>query len=187
MRRFLDLCFGSGTVRIAEIFHLCILFLFLFFFSIILPSYQRDAISNFLTNSDSSSLISERFSKYGAGYPDVSGQSYNFVIRKSDKWYASAGTSCSCPSVAGMFALINEERLKNNMSPLGFVNPALYKIYNDNKQSYYFNDVTNGYNMGRDEDSGIAFYSLAGWDPITGLGTIKFQRLLEYFLSLGNE
>lgn len=44
-----------------------------------------------------------------------------------------------------------------------------------------FNDVTNGSNPG----CGTAgFQTAPGWDPVTGLGTLNFERLLEQFLAL---
>ena len=45
-----------------------------------------------------------------------------------------------------------------------------------------FNDITVGNNSGCGHD--IAFPTARGWDPVTGLGTPKFPKLLERFLEL---
>ncbi len=44
-----------------------------------------------------------------------------------------------------------------------------------------FNDVTNGTNVA----CGMAGFPAArGWDPVTGLGTPNFERLLAAFMAL---
>ena len=37
------------------------------------------------------------------------------------------GTSASTPTVAGIISLLNDARLQNNKSTLGFLNPFLYQ------------------------------------------------------------
>ncbi len=54
----------------------------------------------------------------------------------------------------------------------GFINPALYA------NPWLLNDVTNGTNPGCGTSG---FSSTPGWDPVTGLGTPNFPRLLEFF------
>ncbi len=54
------------------------------------------------------------------------------------------GTSCSAPIVAGLFSLINGVRLKAGKTPVGFINPAIYKLSTLNSQAFY--DVTQGSN-----------------------------------------
>ena len=44
-----------------------------------------------------------------------------------------------------------------------------------------FNDITNGTNPGCGTDG---FPTATGWDPVTGLGTVKFPQLLQRFLTL---
>jgi tripeptidyl-peptidase I len=38
------------------------------------------------------------------------------------------GTSAAAPTVAAIFALINDKLLNNGKNPVGFVNPALYQV-----------------------------------------------------------
>ena len=44
-----------------------------------------------------------------------------------------------------------------------------------------FNDITNGTNPGCGT---VGFTAVKGWDPVTGLGTINFPKLLARFLLL---
>lgn len=55
------------------------------------------------------------------------------------------------------------------------MNPTLYK----NPQ--VFNDITNGTNPGCLTQG---FSAVPGWDPLTGLGTPNFGKLLELYLGL---
>jgi subtilase family serine protease len=43
--------------------------------------------------------------------------------------YRIGGTSLSSPLLAGVMALVDQERANNNLSPLGFANPAIYDAY----------------------------------------------------------
>jgi len=74
-----------------------------------------------------------------------------------------------------MFNWINEERLEANKSTVGFINPALYA------NPSMLNDITNGSNPGCNT---IGFPAAPGWDPVTGLGTPNYSKMLEYFMSL---
>jgi len=58
---------------------------------------------------------------------------------------------------------------------VGFVNPVLYA------HPEMFNDITLGDNPGCGTNG---FEAVPGWDPVTGLGTPNFPKMLEVFLSL---
>ena len=80
------------------------------------------------------------------------------------------GTSCAAPTAAGIFALLNDLRLAANTSSLGFLNPFLYQ------SAASLNDITAGSNGGCGlQERG--FYAVAGWDPVTGLGTPNYAAL----------
>lgn len=70
---------------------------------------------------------------------------------------------------------INEERIAAGKGTIGFINPALYQ------NPGILNDITNGTNPGCGSDG---FSAVTGWDPVTGLGTPNFPKMLKYFLSL---
>lgn len=140
------------------------------------------------------------FNPSGRGYPDVSalGYNYNIVIEGQD--YPVAGTSASCPVVAGtyhchinlnilaMISLINDARISAGKSSVGFVNPALYQFAASKPD--VFRDITVGENnccAGYPAPSvccQYGFNATVGWDPITGLGSPKFGNLLKAFLQV---
>jgi len=74
-----------------------------------------------------------------------------------------------------IITLINEARLDLGKGPVGFINPALYS------HPYVLNDITSGGNRGCGTPG---FTATRGWDPVTGLGTPNFPRMLALFLSL---
>jgi len=99
----------------------------------------------------------------------------------------SGGTSAASPVVAGIIALLNDARLKSGKPALGFLNPFLYAIgYNA------LNDITGGGSVGCTGVNGqtgapipggsvipyASWNATVGWDPVTGLGTPNFQKLL---------
>ena len=75
---------------------------------------------------------------------------------------------------AGLVSLLNEARQQAGKPRMGFLNPFLYA------NPAAFNDVTKGTNaIGR--NGWIFKYGYAaakGWDPATGLGTPRFDKLL---------
>jgi tripeptidyl-peptidase-1 len=84
-----------------------------------------------------------------------------------------SGTSASTPSVAGIFALLNDARMSAGKSPLGFLNPFIYKNMDA------FNDIKKGKNNGGGLKSILpGFEATTGWDPVTGVGTPNYPKLL---------
>ena len=102
----------------------------------------------------------------------------------------SSGTSFSAPLFAGMVALINDERLAQNKSTLGFINPALYSLHRTDAD--VFRDVKEGSSKCPNPAMTGAmvgcckhgFRTGKGWDPMTGLGSVDFARLRDELLKL---
>ncbi len=87
----------------------------------------------------------------------------------------SGGTSASCPTVAGMFSLVNDARMNAGLPPLGFLAPRLWQIaqlYGDE----VFVDVTAGDT--KTSCSG-GFPAVKGWDPVTGWGQPNWTGILK--------
>ncbi|KAH9161794.1 subtilisin-like protein [Lactarius sanguifluus] len=139
------------------------------------PDYQTDAVLGFFQQ-----LGNQHSGLYNAssiGFPDVSAQATRFAIVLDYKLEFMEGTSCATPLaanlqvVAGLISLLNDYQLSRGRPVLGFLNPWLYGSARQG-----FNDITSGSNPGCDTDG---FSAVPGWDPVTGLGTPDFQRLLE--------
>ena len=92
----------------------------------------------------------------------------------STGWFAIGGTSASSPQWAGIVAIADQA---NGGTPLGDINPALYKVAsNPTEDANDFFDVTVGNNQ---VNSAIAGFSAGtGWDPTTGLGTPNAANLV---------
>ncbi|KAH9170019.1 subtilisin-like protein [Lactarius sanguifluus] len=106
------------------------------------------------------------------GFPDLSANGLNYTVALDGRFELVSGTSASSPVVGSMIAMINDARLVVGKGPVGFVNPAIYSP----KFAHAFNDITAGTNPG----CGV----VKGWDPVTGLGTPNFKKLLHLFLGL---
>jgi subtilase family serine protease len=51
--------------------------------------------------------------------------------------YRIGGTSVSSPLLAGVMALVDQQRANNSLPPLGFANPAIYAAYAENNGSLH--------------------------------------------------
>ena len=85
----------------------------------------------------------------------------------------------SAPIFAAVLTRLNEEPINVGKAPIGFANPALYA------NPAMFHDITKGDQVtGGGGCNGKGFKAVAGWDPVTGLGTPNYSAMLTYFLSL---
>ncbi|KAF8266337.1 peptidase S8/S53 domain-containing protein [Lactarius quietus] len=92
----------------------------------------------------------------GRGYPDISAQALDFITISQQQLMLRSGTSCATPTVG--------------KPPLGFLNPWLY-----GGGLAGLNDITSGSNPGCGTNG---FPAIVEWDPVTGLGTPNFEKLL---------
>ncbi|KAJ7775391.1 subtilisin-like protein [Mycena metata] len=136
-----------------------------------IPDYQADAVAAFVKTLPAN--FTGPFNRTGRGYPDVSLQGWNFLIEADAFVGDVSGTSASSPSVAAIIALVNDQLLAAGKPALGFLNPFIYA------NPSAFNDITIGHNSGFScPASTAAFDAAEGWDPLSGLGTPDYQRLL---------
>ncbi|KAK5626302.1 hypothetical protein RRF57_002017 [Xylaria bambusicola] len=124
-----------------------------------IPPYQKKEVTNYVKN-----LKGEYdgwYNKKGRAYPDIAAQGLYFAYFYNGKEGTISGTSASTPLTAGIISL----------KPLGFLNPWLYS------EGYKgLNDVTEGSAVGCGVDG---FPAVKGWDPVTGLGTPDFPKLVK--------
>lgn len=114
------------------------------------------------------------YNRIGRAYPDVAAVADNVLVFSSGIPNLVSGTSAAAPVFAAILTRINEERLAAGKGTVGFVNPVLYQ------NPDVFNDITKGSNSGCDV---TAFKAVEGWDPVTGLGTPNYPKLLELFMN----
>jgi tripeptidyl-peptidase-1 len=140
------------------------------------PEWQDDVVSAYLTNAKKAGVLPDDslFNSTGRAYPDVSalgGQTNPYCIAiRGGSFGGVAGTSASCPVVAGIFAQMNNVRLAAGKSALGWLNPLIYA----NPQC--FNDVDDG-SQNNCNAGTTGFATIAGWDPATGFGSPNYECL----------
>lgn len=141
-----------------------------------LPSYQKSAVSTYFAK-HKPSYGSDRYnnSQHSRGFPDVSANGVNYVIAVDGNFSYVYGTSASAPTFGSIMTLVNAARLDIGKAPVGFINPVIYQYPG------MFNDITSGGNQGCGTPG---FQAVSGWDPVTGLGTPNFPKMLAVWLGL---
>jgi len=148
------------------------------------PGYQVEAVDDYLDQLGD--RWKDLYNPEGRGFPDVAAQGMNFRVVHKGREISVGGTSASAPTVAGMIALINAARMNEGLPPLGFLNPLLYS----DKGRQGLTDIEIGGSKGCNgldnhsklQSPKVSFASwnaTAGWDPVTGLGTVNFGNMLE--------
>jgi len=150
------------------------------------PSWQDIAITQYF-NSGVEFPNSKYWNNTNRGYPDVAACGANVAVFQKGQVTKLAGTSCSSPMWAGMLTIINDDRIRAGKSPLGFVNPLLYQMWQE--QPNTFNDILVGANggnhyVGDGDCKKFNFYATAGWDATSGLGSPNFGRIREYMAQI---
>lgn len=147
-----------------------------------MPDYQVSAVSKYFTSSVKMPPESY-YNRSGRAYPDVAALSDNYwvVINRVPMPWVS-GTSASTPVFGGILSLINDQRIKRGLPPLGFLNPALYRLQEKGPDALY--DVTEGCHIACFDDLVLAqgFCAAPSWDPVTGWGTPNYPELLKSLL-----
>ncbi|KAK3811011.1 MAG: family S53 protease-like protein, partial [Benniella sp.] len=134
------------------------------------PQYQTSAVTDYLTKLGGT--YGGRYERDGRAYPDVAAIGTNVRIYRNGQIESVNGTSASAPIFASVIALINDRLMSaDGGKPLGFLNNLLYS----EKGVQGLNDIVSGNNPGCDTDG---FPAASEWDPVTGLGTPNFPRLL---------
>ncbi|KAF9893306.1 hypothetical protein FE257_011736 [Aspergillus nanangensis] len=151
------------------------------------PEYQNEAVETYFKTVDLSYPYYESvdnssfganggiYNRIGRGYPDLAAIGDNVLIFTGGLPQLIGGTSAAAPVFAALLTRINEERLSAGKPTVGFVNPVLYA----HPDAFY--DVTEGNNAGCGTKG---FVAAKGWDPVTGLGTPNYPKLLEVFMNM---
>jgi len=146
------------------------------------PSYQDDAVNDYLQNAGSNLPSESVFNVSGRAYPDVAALASGFiVVINRIPTPGVGGTSCATPTFSGVISLLNDLRLSQGKSPLGFLNPWLYQQGAENPQ--IFNDITSGSNPACGTDG---FPAIKGWDASSGWGSPLYDAMSQVVLAMEN-
>jgi len=115
--------------------------------------------------------------------PDVALTADNvYVVYNNGGIGAFGGTSCAAPLWAGFTALVNQQAAAGGLSPVGFLNPAVYAIGKGADYNACFHDITSGNNQR--PGSGTKFPATTGYDLCTGWGTPNGTNLINALAAL---
>ncbi|KAH9950540.1 peptidase S8/S53 domain-containing protein [Amylocystis lapponica] len=142
-----------------------------------IPDYQKGAVEEYLTRYPPPYPAGTYNTSGSRAFPDLSANGAWYVVAVDGEYESVFGTSCSSPVVGSILYAINDARLAIGKGPIGFINPTIYSPYFWGA----FNDITNGTNPGCGT---VGFSATPGWDPVTGVGTPDFPKLLGLWLSL---
>jgi len=143
-----------------------------------IPAYQSEAVAAYKARPDANLPPQQMWNNTGRGYPDIAalgGQKTPFCVESGGRFEGVAGTSASCPVVAGIFARLNGVRLAAGKAPMGFLNPFIYQ----NPSAFF--DVKDGINKA---SSTYGFTAVEGWDAATGFGTPNYEALAVAVMNL---
>ncbi|EMD00234.1 hypothetical protein BAUCODRAFT_119783 [Baudoinia panamericana UAMH 10762] len=148
------------------------------------PDYQAFAVQTYFAdhnppypyyNDGQYNTSDGLYNRNGRGIPDVAANGDNIAVYARGRLATQGGTSASAPIFAALVTRINEERISAGKGPIGFINPVLYQ------HPEILNDIVNGTNPGCGTSG---FDAVPGWDPVTGLGTPNYPKMLSLFMSL---
>ena len=88
-------------------------------------------------------------------------------------WMNIGGTSMAAPQWSGFMALVGESRAKSGKGSVGYLNPIIYAL-SASTRAQVFHDITSGSN---------GYKAGAGWDAVTGWGSMQADALLSYLTS----
>ncbi|HEY3992041.1 MAG TPA: S53 family peptidase [Ktedonobacteraceae bacterium] len=112
------------------------------------------------------------------GIPDIAANAdplSAMAVYIDGQWQQVGGTSAATPTWAGIIAVADQMA----GHPLGFLNPALYKVATSSTAASDFRDITSGDNSFDEGDIHVQGYNAGvGWDPVTGWGTPIGKKLL---------
>lgn len=140
-------------------------------------TYQADAVKAYLAQPAGPGFVlppAGSFPTGGRATPDLSALGEGYQVLQGGETMSVGGTSASTPAFAGMVALVNDARISAGKKQMGFLNPWVYK------NTDAFTDITKGNNaIGRGlYNLRYGFNCTKGWDPVTGVGTPIFNKLL---------
>lgn len=93
----------------------------------------------------------------------------------NDKLRKIHGVSAAVPVFAAIVSRLNDARMLAGKSPVGFINPVLYKRSG-------LKDIVDGSNYAC--DGSVGYSATEGWDAVTGMGAPRYEQMLETFMDL---
>jgi tripeptidyl-peptidase-1 len=135
---------------------------------------MQAAHSAYLNNANNRLPPADTYNHTGRGYPDVAAVAWDVALVVNGQDGLVGGTSCAAPAIGGILSLLNDIRISQKKSVLGYVNPLFYE------SSTFPNGFVNIVSGPTNSASGCqGFHPAAGggWSPITGFGGISYAGM----------
>jgi hypothetical protein len=124
------------------------------------------------------SMATNQGSGSARNLPDVAMLADNVHVRYGNGRSGTfGGTSIAAPLWAGFLALVNQQAAERGAPPVGFLNPALYRLGLSSNYLAGFHDIVAGHNT--NGNSGGKYFAVRGYDLCTGWGTPTGQALID--------
>ncbi len=123
--------------------------------------------------------------------PDVTADGdYQWTFYISGAWVKGVGTSVATPLWAAGIVLVNQYDISHGGARVGFANPALYRVLNNNRLwAIAFHDVTAGDNCfdpsstcGTPNNPSSKYPATPQYDLASGIGSPNFGNLAQVLL-----
>lgn len=147
------------------------------------PDWQAESTAAYVEGvlANSSKIPAGFYNASGRGVPDVALLGDRYPVITNGETSLQKGTSASAPFFASLVVLINDIRLRQGKSVVGFINPLLYS----EQGLASIRDVADGISSIEGCEQGEVFVNgyqaAAGWDPASGLGEPGFESLRALF------
>ena len=105
------------------------------------PSYQSNPVSNYVRTT-LNNVPSNYYKSTGRAYPDIAMLAHNYLTVIGGSISPVDGTSAAAPVAASVIALLNDYQFSTNQPALGFLNPWLYSISQQNATAFRGDHIT---------------------------------------------
>jgi hypothetical protein len=152
------------------------------------PKWQAAAVQAYLGATSPSDLPPhDAWNASGRAFPDIAWNGHNELIfagATAPRPGNVGGTSASSPSLLGLVSTLNAELSARGASTVGHLAPLLYHLHSaragGNHENAVFRDVIRGdIRCTEKECRKWGFSAAAGWDPASGLGTLRADAFLK--------
>ena len=141
------------------------------------PTWQSASVPGVIGPYSSGTPCGLSSGRYCREVPDVSGDAGQCLsLYVSGGWGCVEGTSVAAPALAAMTALVDDSSAQCETKPVGFINPALYRLAVSTPAD--FEDVTTGSNAVGTAHGG-AYPATVGYDMVTGVGYPQAANLAQ--------
>lgn len=148
------------------------------------PTWQAASTAAYVEGvlANSSKIPAGFYNASGRGVPDIALLGDRYPVITNGETSLQKGTSASAPFFAALIVLINDIRLRQGKSAVGFINPLLYSEDGRALIRDVADDISSIEGCEQGEVFVNGYPAAPGWDPASGLGEPGFESLKAIFV-----